>query len=125
MKKVLVADDEAGVRALVRITLDGGAYDIVEAVDGVEALSLAREHHPPLAFVDVRMPRRTGIEVCKELKGDPATSDITVILLTANAQDQEREEGLAAGADNYFTKPFSPVALLDVVDAVFSKGGTT
>ena len=118
MRKLLIADDEPGIRSLVRMTLEMDSCEILEAGNGHEALDVARAEHPDLVFLDVMMPGPSGIEVCRALKADPETKDITVILLTAKAQDRDREEGLAAGADGYFTKPFSPVALMSKVDEV-------
>lgn len=122
MRKLLIADDEDGVRRLVRMTLESEDYDIIEAADGAEALECARAHKPELMFLDVMMPEMSGVEVCKELKSDPATSGITVIMLSAKAQEADRDAGLEAGADDYFTKPFSPLALLSKVDEVLGQG---
>jgi two-component system, OmpR family, phosphate regulon response regulator PhoB len=116
--KLLIADDEVGVRNLVRMTLADERYEIVEASDGDEALELALTHHPELIFLDVMMPKRSGLDVCRDLKSNPNTSGSTIIMLTAKGQDRDREDGLAAGADDYFTKPFSPIALLRKVDEV-------
>lgn len=116
MRKLLIADDEEGVRSLVRMTLESDACEILEASDGEQALALAREHHPGLVLLDVVMPGLSGIEVCRALKGDPATATIAVVMLTAKAQAPERAAGRAAGADDYFTKPFSPKALLSKVE---------
>jgi CheY-like chemotaxis protein len=116
--KLLIADDEASIRGLVRVTLEGSSFEILEAADGEEALQVARTEHPKLILLDVMMPRLDGLEVCRRLRDDPFTKDIVVVLLTAMAQDGDRERGLAAGADDYFTKPFSPLALLRKVEAV-------
>ncbi len=121
MKKLLIADDDDGVRSLVRMTLQADTYEILEARDSDQALALAREHRPDLIFLDVMMPGISGFEVCRRLKADPVTAEITVIMLTAQAQERDREEGVAAGADDYFTKPFSPVGLLYKVEEVFAK----
>ena len=119
MKKILLADDEAAVRRLVTATLaDETRYQILEAGDGVEALSMARAEHPALLLLDVNMPEMDGFEVCKALKSDPATRSIVVVMLTAMAQPADRERGLSAGADGFFTKPFSPLALLEKVEEV-------
>lgn len=118
MAKLLIADDEVGVRNLVRMTLMDERYEIVEAADGEEAFALAVEHHPELIFLDVMMPKRSGFDVCRDLKSNPDTSGMTIIMLTAKGQERDREDGLAAGADDYFTKPFSPIALLRKVDEV-------
>ncbi len=112
MRKLLIADDEEGVRSLVRMTLNVDSYEILEARDGNEALEVARRERPDIVLLDVMMPGQSGIEVCRALKADRATSATSIILLTAKAQDEDREEGLAAGADDYFTKPFSPLGLI-------------
>jgi CheY-like chemotaxis protein len=121
MRKLLIADDEAGIRSLVRMTLQSDAYEILEAADGAEALALARAHRPELILLDVSMPGLSGLEVCRVLRAQPETAATTIVMLTAGAQDSDREEGKAAGADDYFTKPFSPVALLRKVDEVFAE----
>ena len=119
MRKLLIADDEAGVRSLVRMTLETDDYQILEARDGDEALAIAREEQPELVFLDVMMPGASGVEVCRALKSDATTSSMKVIMLTAQAQERDREDGLDAGADDYLTKPFSPVKLLSTVEQVF------
>jgi DNA-binding response OmpR family regulator len=121
MRTLLIADDEGGIRSLVRMTLQRKQYEILEAADGEEALALARKHHPELVLLDVMMPGLSGFEVCRALKDDPATADATVVMLTAKAQDADRAEGIAAGADDYFTKPFSPIALLRKIDDVYGE----
>ena len=86
MKKLLIVDDEDGVRALVRMTLDNGLYEIIEASDGLEALDLAREHHPDLVLLDVMLPDLSGMDVCRKIKDDPDLASTTVVMLTARAQ---------------------------------------
>ncbi len=119
MKKILLADDEPAVRRLVTATLaDESRYLILEAGDGAEALALARSERPALLLLDANMPQPDGFEVCRALKADPDTQDIVVVMLTALAQTADRERGMAAGADGFFTKPFSPLALLEKVEEV-------
>lgn len=120
MRKLLMADDEVGIRSLIRMTLASKSYEIIEATNGFEALSLAREHHPELLLLDVTMPGMSGFEVCRTLKEDPETASMKIIMLTAKAQEADVTEGKGSGADDYFTKPFSPVALLRKVDEVFA-----
>ena len=122
MKTLLIADDEPGVRALVRMTLERNNFTIVEATNGAEALELALHHRPDLVLLDVMMPIMTGIEVCRAIKSAADLSHTTVVLLTAKAQEHDRLEGKSAGADEYFTKPFSPLALLRKVDDVLHVG---
>lgn len=121
MRKLLIADDEPGVRSLVRMTLESDTYEILEARDGDEALMLALEHQPELMLLDVAMPGLSGFEVCRALKEQESTSEMTVIMLTARSQQADLAAGESAGADGYFTKPFSPVALLRKVDEVFQQ----
>ncbi len=116
--KLLIADDEPGIRNLVRMTLTDQRYEIVEAKDGEEALRMAQSHKPRILLLDVNMPRRSGLDVCRALKGNPDTAEITIVMLTAKGQDADMEEGFDAGADDYFTKPFSPIALLRKVDEI-------
>ena len=124
MNKLLIADDEDGVRALVRMTLRAASYKILEATDGDEALALAQEHLPELVFLDVMMPGLSGVEVCRALKANPRTAGMNIVMLTARAQAKDRKAGLAAGADGYFTKPFSPLALISKVAEVLNGKAT-
>lgn len=123
MRKLLIADDEPGIRTLVKMTLESDAYEIIEASDGVQALALTKEHRPQLVLLDVSMPRMSGFDVCRSIKADPAFKDIRVIMVTAKAQEADITEGVAAGADDYFTKPFSPVALIRKVEEIFEGKG--
>jgi DNA-binding response OmpR family regulator len=115
----LIVDDEDGIRSLVRMTLDSDDYEILEAREAQQAYDLAREEHPDLILLDVMLPDRSGVDLCRELKSDPATSSTTIVMLTARAQVADLGEAERAGADGYFTKPFSPLALLQKVEAVF------
>jgi two-component system, OmpR family, phosphate regulon response regulator PhoB len=118
MPTLLIVDDEDGVRALVRMTLNGDSYRILEAREGQQALDLARSDQPDLILLDVMLPDMSGIDICRTLKADPATQAATIIMLTAKAQQADLGEAENAGADGYFTKPFSPIALLKQVEAV-------
>jgi DNA-binding response OmpR family regulator len=118
LRKLLIVDDEDGIRSLVRMTLDSDRYEILEAGEAESALKLARDEHPELILLDVMLPDRSGLELCRELKNDPATASSTVVMLTAKAQEADLGEAEEAGADGYFTKPFSPIALLQKVEAV-------
>jgi DNA-binding response OmpR family regulator len=118
VRKLLIVDDEDGVRALVRMTLDSGRYEIIEAREGNEALALAREHRPALVLLDVMLPDISGLDVCREMKGDPDLAATTVVMLTARAQTTDLGDAEEAGADGYFTKPFSPIALTRKVEDI-------
>jgi DNA-binding response OmpR family regulator len=117
-RRVLVADDDAALRRLISTTLGTQDFDLLEAMDGEEALRTARERHPRLILLDVNMPRLDGFEVCRALKADAATADIKIVMLTARGADADRARGREAGADDYFIKPFSPVSLLNKVYAL-------
>jgi CheY-like chemotaxis protein len=115
-RTVLIADDEPANRMLASAIIGTDDYNIVEARDGVEAWALIQEHRPSLVLLDVRMPGRTGLDVLHAIKSDPQLAATKVILLTASAQESDISAGLAAGADSYLTKPFSPADLLSRLD---------
>jgi len=115
MMTLLIADDEPAILDLVRFTLEDPQVRIVEASDGAAALELAQQVRPDVALLDVKMPRLSGLDVCRRLRELPECAHTRVVLLTAAAQAQDRQRGLAAGADHYLTKPFSPLALLTLV----------
>jgi CheY-like chemotaxis protein len=118
MKKILIVDDQAAVRELVSVTLEIGPYQISEAANGDEALRLAQTERPDLILLDIQMPggKLDGLQVCRILKGDDATRNIRIVLLTAKGQEWDKQAGHDAGADGYFVKPFSPLDLMDTVE---------
>ena len=116
MTTVLIADDEPSLRLLVNATIASDEYEVVEAMDGDEAWTLIRQHHPRVVLLDVQMPGRTGLELTRAIRQDPELSRTRVILLTSKAQQADVQAGLDAGADRYLTKPFSPLELLRVVE---------
>jgi len=116
--KILVADDEDALRLLARETLDSENIEILEALDGAEALEIACRDHPVIILLDVAMPGLTGFEVCEKLKSDPATANIVIVMLTAHGQSTDRERAASVGADHFMTKPFSPVQLLRLVGQI-------
>lgn len=120
-RKILVADDEANVRLLVRSTLeDEELYVIHEAADGAEALDHIRNDAPDLLILDLMMPRVSGLDVLAELKRHPLAHRPVVVVLTAKVNEEQR--ALAAGADQFLRKPFSPLQLMEVVDRVLGAG---
>jgi CheY-like chemotaxis protein len=114
-RTVLVCDDDAVLRILVRATLDQWGFRILEACDGHRALACVREFKPDLILLDVIMPGRSGSEVLAEVRADPDCALTPVIMLSARVQAADRAAGLAAGANYYLSKPFSPPALAGLV----------
>ena len=115
MPTVLIVDDEQHIRLLIEQTLEeleDDGVDLLTATNGEEALDVVANQHPDLIFLDVMMPKKNGFEVCRAIKDDPATASTVVFLLTAKGQAYDREQGMAAGADQYLTKPFDPDDLL-------------
>jgi DNA-binding response OmpR family regulator len=115
MAKVLIADDQPNLRQLVRLTLESGHFEILEAPDGDAALAVARAERPDLLFLDWTMPGPAGVEVCRALREDPQTSRMRIVMLTARSQESDRLHAQEMGADDYITKPFSPIQLLEKV----------
>ncbi len=120
MKTILLADDEANLRLLVHTTLDDPEYHILEAADGTTALALAKQEHPDLLVLDWMMPGMTGVEVARTLRNDAQTTHIPIIMLTAKGQEKDKEQGRALGVYAYLIKPFSPLELLEKVQAALT-----
>ena len=121
MATVLLAEDDADIRFLVTFKLERAGHCVRGFGDGLSALADAREHLPDLAILDIMMPAMSGLDVCRELRRDPATAAVPVILLTACAEDADVAAGFAAGADDYIIKPFSPRDLAMRVKAVLDR----
>lgn len=121
MSTVLLVEDDPDIRHLVAYKLTKGGFDVVEAADGFAALAAAREKAPDLVILDVRMPRMSGLEVCRELRAGPLTETVPIIMLTARARPQDLELAYAAGATDYVVKPFSPRILLQHVESALQK----
>ena len=121
MTVVLVADDDADIRDLVAFKLEQAGFEVISVEDGQTALEQARSRQPTLAVLDVSMPGLSGIDVCRMLRADPATSGMLIIMLTARVQEQDVEGGFSAGADDYVTKPFSPRELVSRIQSLLSR----
>ena len=117
---LLVADDDEDILTLVQLRLSRSGYEVVVARDGEEALRLAREKQPDLAVLDWMMPKASGLEVLRAIRADTELRDIPVVLLTARASEADIEEGLAAGADDYIAKPFSPQELAARIQVILA-----
>lgn len=123
MAKILIAEDERDIRDLVAFTLRFAGHEVFTAANGEEAVELAPKVNPDLILMDVRMPRMTGYEACKVMKGNPDLKDIPVVFLTARGQESEVQQGLDAGAEEYLLKPFAPDQLTTRVKAILTKFG--
>jgi len=116
MGKILIVEDDADIRELVRISLEMHGHSTVAAADGTEALRLAADEQPHLVLLDVMLPDINGFEVCRSLRRTAATSHIPIILLTARAAPTDKLTGFELGADDYITKPFDTDELLARVE---------
>jgi DNA-binding response OmpR family regulator len=119
--RILVADNDEDILTLVAFRLERQGYEVLVARDGAEALERARQELPDLCVLDVMMPKLTGYDVTRELRADPRTQDVPVILLTARVQEADVRSGFEAGADDYVRKPFSPQELRERVAAALKK----
>ena len=113
--KILIADDEPNILISLEYLMRREGYDVHVARDGEEALALVRRERPRLVLLDVMMPRKSGFDVCQEIRGDEAVKDTLVLMLTAKGRDTDVAKGLAMGADAYMTKPFSTKELVQKV----------
>ena len=118
-KKILAVDDEKHIVRLVQVNLERAGYEVVTANDGKEALQKVEDENPDLVVLDVMMPYMDGFEVLQNLRRNPSTRDIPVIMLTAKAQDADVFKGWQSGVDCYLTKPFNPMELLSFVKRIF------
>ncbi|RJO66513.1 MAG: response regulator [Myxococcales bacterium] len=119
MKKVLIVDDQTEVRELVRVTLNSGVYHIFQASNGEDAVRLAEAETPDLIIMDIMMPGGIdGLEAARRIRQIPACAKCSIVMLTAKGQETDRQASLEAGANNYFSKPFSPLELIRKVEEI-------
>jgi len=118
MSKILIVDDDAHIRELVRIFLRNDGFEVIEATDGIDALSKLDSIKMDLAVIDVMMPRMDGWELCQELK---ASFDIPVLMLTAKGETSQKLKGFQLGTDDYLVKPFEPLELVARVKALLKR----
>jgi two-component system phosphate regulon response regulator PhoB len=123
-RKILVVEDESDVADLLTLNFRKAGFKISTAVDGASGLQKAREDRPDFIVLDLMLPKMSGLEVCKILKNDTATSHIPILMLTAKAEEIDRIVGLEFGADDYVTKPFSPREILLRIRAILRRGET-
>jgi DNA-binding response OmpR family regulator len=118
MRKILLVDDEPYILTLVRVTLEDPQWVILEATDGRMALDVVERERPDLVLLDVRMPHLDGFAVCRAIRANASLGHTKIVMLTASGQEVDRAHGQEVGADDYLTKPFSPLALLALVQSL-------
>jgi CheY-like chemotaxis protein len=111
MKRVLVVDDRASSREILRIALESGGYSVCEAGDGLDAVRIARQMEPDLILLDLQMPVLDGFGALKQLRADPRFASLPIVAVTANAMEGDREKALSAGFTGYLSKPVTLAAL--------------
>ena len=116
MNRVLVVDDDPSIRELIGALLAPESFDVRFAEDGAEAVERARAEQPDLIILDIMMPMMDGLEACRQLKADPVTGGIPVLMLTARTGFDDRVEAEDAKAEAYLTKPFSPFTLTKMIE---------
>jgi len=120
--RILIVEDHPTMREAMRLVLEGEGFEIDEAADGQLALERIRLEPPALLFLDLNIPGTSGADVLHAVKADPTTASVRVIVVTATGEEG-RAAAMRLGADEYFTKPFSPTALLRTVERVLAAGG--
>jgi DNA-binding response OmpR family regulator len=118
---VLVVEDDPVILRLLEVNFELEGFGVVLAHDGIEGIEAARSERPDIIVSDIMMPRMSGIELVQVLKADEGTASIPIILLSAKAQTSDLKSGMDAGADDYVTKPFEPLDLVDRVNALLSR----
>ena len=119
---ILIAEDDADIRGLLRLYLEGDGFQVLEAEDGATALELARTHSPDMAILDIMMPGLNGFELTRALR---QYSELPILILSAKSQDNDKILGLNLGADDYIAKPFNPVEIVARVKAQLRRVGRT
>lgn len=120
--QILIADDEPHISRALSFVLQRGGFSVDVAGNGEEALQKIRNERPTIVFLDIVMPKKSGLEICKEIKNDPELKDTFIIILTAKGQELDRRDCMSAGANDYLTKPFSPREVLERVRTFFLQG---
>ena len=121
-KKVLIADDEPNIVTSLEYLMNKRGYEVKIARNGDEALALVASFRPDVVLLDVMMPRKSGYEVCQQIREHPDWQHIRIVMLSAKGREAEVNKGLSLGADIYVTKPFSNQELIDKIDALLGGG---
>ena len=123
MAKILIAEDEADIRELVTFMLRFAGHEVLAATNGEDAVLTSFREIPDLVLLDVRMPRMTGYDACRMIRANPDLKNVPVIFLSAKGQESEVRAGMAAGAEEYLLKPFSPMDLANKVKVILARHG--
>ncbi len=121
-RRILIVDDEPNIVTSLEFLMRESSYEVRVARDGEEALRRAESFLPDLILLDVMMPQRSGFEVCRKIRENPALRDVKIVMLTAKGRDVEKYRGLNLGANAYVTKPFSTKELMNTVRGLLSAG---
>lgn len=121
-RKILIIEDESDVADLLALSLRKAGFNTSAVADGATGLQQARDNRPDFIILDLMLPKMSGLEVCRILKGDAATAHIPILMLTAKAEEVDRIVGLEFGADDYVTKPFSPREVTLRIRAILRRG---
>jgi two-component system phosphate regulon response regulator PhoB len=124
MANVLIVEDHPTMRDAMRLVLEEDGHQVEEAVDGESGIAMVRERPPDVVLLDLNIPVMSGSDVLEALKADPATAGVLVVIVTATGEEG-RKRAIALGADDYITKPFSPLALLRTMERVLRGSGTS
>jgi two-component system phosphate regulon response regulator PhoB len=124
-ERILVVEDEPDIQELIRFHLEQEGYQVEVADDGQAGLQAIRRRRPSLVVLDLMLPDRSGMEVCRAIRGDPDLADLPVIMVTARIEEADRLVGLELGADDYVAKPFSPRELILRIQAVLRRFAAT
>ena len=120
-KKILIADDEILVHEMITIVLSSNEFEIIHAYDGQETVECIDNEQPDLVVLDIMMPIKDGRDICRDLKLNPKTKDIKILMLSAKDEQFDRITGLELGADDYITKPFTANYLVSQIKKMFEK----
>ena len=121
--RILVVEDSPTLQLWLKVRLEYHGYTVIQALDGKAGLKMVKSEKPDVVLLDVMMPEMDGIEVCRRIKSDPEIKNIPVIFLSAKAQQKDIDEGLAAGAEAYITKPYESDELLEEIEKFLKKRG--
>jgi len=119
-RRILIADDEENIVITLEFLMKREGFEVLTATDGVQAIEVIRAEVPDLVLLDVMMPRKSGFEVCREIRADPSLNSVCILMLTAKGRETDAAKGLAIGADAYMTKPFSTKELVERIRSLLA-----